>query len=224
VWFSLSWGWYGMMLWLPEFFARLNNDDDGEGGASSSNVYAENMAVAWANLPGNVASAFLVDSIGRRATLVRCMGLAAIAAAAFAAGVSFMRHTSSTSPDAARRLYVASACVFNALSVGGWNSLDLYTSEAFPTDTRSTAMGALGALGRMGSLIGTSVNGAAIASGLMTPLALSAGAMLAGAWVTGSMTLETKGRELEDRGGGGGEGFFELVDEEELIECTSEAR
>jgi len=224
VWFSLSWGWYGMMLWLPEFFARLNNDDDGEGGASSSNVYAENMAVAWANLPGNVASAFLVDSIGRRATLVQCMGLAAIAAAAFAAGVSFMRHTSSTSPDAARRLYVASACVFNALSVGGWNSLDLYTSEAFPTDTRSTAMGALGALGRMGSLIGTSVNGAAIASGLMTPLALSAGAMLAGAWVTGSMTLETKGRELEDRGGGGGEGFFELVDEEELIECTSEAR
>jgi hypothetical protein len=114
--------------------------------------------------------------------------------------------------------------VFNALSVGGWNSLDLYTSEAFPTDARSTAMGALGALGRMGSLIGTSVNGAAIASGLMTPLALSAGAMLAGAWVTGSMTLETKGRELEDRGGGGGEGFFELVDEEELIECTSEAR
>jgi hypothetical protein len=58
----------------------------------------------------------------------------------------------------------------------------------------------------------------------MTPLALSAGAMLAGAGVTGSMTLETKGRELEDRGGGGGEGFFELVDEEELIECTSEAR
>ena len=222
VWFSLSWGWYGMMLWLPESFARLNNDDEDEGGSSSSsNVYAENMAVAWANLPGNVASAFLVDSIGRRATLVRCMGLAAIAAAAFAAGVSFMRHTSSTSPDAARRLYVASACVFNALSVGGWNSLDLYTSEAFPTDSRSTAMGALGALGRMGSLIGTSVNGAAIASGLMTPLALSAGAMLAGAGVTGSMTLETKGRELEDRGVGGGEGFFELVDEEELIECTA---
>jgi hypothetical protein len=42
--------------------------------------------------------------------------------------------------------------------------------------------------------------------------------MLAGAGVTGSMTLETKGRELEDRGVGGGEGFFELVDEEELIE------
>ena len=57
--------------------------------------------------------------------------------------------------------------------------------------------------------------------GLMTPLALSAGAMLAGAWVTGSMTLETKGQELEDRGVGGGEGFFELVDEEELIECTA---
>ena len=37
--------------------------------------------------------------------------------------------------------------------------------------------------------------------------------------MTGCMTLETKGRELEDRAaaGGGREGFFELVDEEELI-------
>ena len=66
---------------------------------------------------------------------------------------------------AAGRLYVASACAFNALSVGGWNALDLFTSEAFPTEVRSTAMGALGACGRLGSAIGTGVAGAAVGAG-----------------------------------------------------------
>lgn len=222
VWFSLSWGWYGVMLWLPEYFARLA-DADGSSTTNerhvSTNVYAENAAVAWANLPGNIASAFLVDSVGRRATLTWCMASAAIAIAVFALAVSWAAG-GGVSRAAAGRLYVASACAFNALSVGGWNALDLFTSEAFPTEVRSTAMGALGACGRLGSAIGTFVAGVTVSSSYpMPPLALCGGAMLAGAGVTGCMTLETKGRELEDRAaaGGGREGFFELVDEEELI-------
>ena len=222
VWFSLSWGWYGVMLWLPEYFARLAASGESSNEPPSTNVYAENFAVAWANLPGNIASAFLVDVVGRRATLTWCMASAAAAASVFALAVSWSTGGASgggVSRAAAGRLYVASACAFNALSVGGWNALDLFTSEAFPTEVRSTAMGALGACGRLGSAIGTGVAGAAVESGLMMPLALCGGAMLAGAGVTGCMTLETKGRELEDRAtaGGGREGFFELVDEEELI-------
>lgn len=226
VWFSLSWGWYGVMLWLPEYFARLADTSDGASTNEppSTNVYAENAAVAWANLPGNIASAFLVDSVGRRATLTWCMASAAAFLAVFALAVWWATGGGASggggvSRAAAGRLYVVSACAFNALSVGGWNALDLFTSEAFPTEVRSTAMGALGACGRLGSAIGTGVAGAAVEGGLMMPLALCGGAMLAGAGVTGCMTLETKGRELEDRAaaGGGREGFFELVDEEELI-------
>ena len=222
VWFSLSWGWYGVMLWLPEYFARLAASGESSNEPPSTNVYAENFAVAWANLPGNIASAFLVDVVGRRATLTWCMASAAAAASVFALAVSWSTGGASgggVSRAAAGRLYVASACAFNALSVGGWNALDLFTSEAFPTEVRSTAMGALGACGRLGSAIGTGVAGAAAGGGLMLPLFFCGGAMLAGAGVTGCMTLETKGRELEDRAtaGGGREGFFELVDEEELI-------
>ena len=215
-----------MMLWLPEYFARLADTSDGASTNEppSTNVYAENAAVAWANLPGNIASAFLVDSVGRRATLTWCMASAAAFLAVFALAVWWATGGGASrgggvSRAAAGRLYVASACAFNAVSVGGWNALDLFTSEAFPTEVRSTAMGALGACGRLGSAIGTGVAGAAVEGGLMMPLALCGGAMLAGAGVTGCMTLETKGRELEDRAtaGGGREGFFELVDEEELI-------
>ena len=119
-------------------------------------------------MPGNIASAFLVDVVGRRATLTWCMASAAAAASVFALAVSWSTGGASgggVSRAAAGRLYVASACAFNALSVGGWNALDLFTSEAFPTEVRSTAMGALGACGRLGSAIGTGVAGAAVGAG-----------------------------------------------------------
>jgi hypothetical protein len=75
VWFSLSFGWYGLMLWLPEYFTRLTPDSsaegigtrnvggtggevygDGGGGGGGGGggvvgpdrrVYTENMLVAW---------------------------------------------------------------------------------------------------------------------------------------------------------------------------------
>jgi VNT family MFS transporter (synaptic vesicle glycoprotein 2) len=31
---------------------------------------------------------------------------------------------------------VVAACVFNAISVGGWNALDLLSAELFPTEVR----------------------------------------------------------------------------------------
>jgi len=175
VWFSLSFGWYGLMLWLPEYFTRLApsppaaegdagtgtyGGDGGDGGVlgvggPDRRVYTENLLVAWANLPGNVASAFMVDWLGRRKTLAVCMAAAAVAAGLFALAPSIAAAAGrggggdDESRDAASlwRVYVACACIFNALSVGGWNALDLYCAEAFPTAVRSTAMGTLSACG-----------------------------------------------------------------------------
>lgn len=219
VWFSLSFGWYGLMLWLPEYFTRLTpsssssasaGDVAGEAGVGvpDRRVYTENVLVAWANLPGNVASAFMVDRIGRRKTLASCMAAAALAAGLFAAAPSMAAAAAAAGgrgggDDAASdaslwRVYVACACVFNALSVGGWNALDLYCAEAFPTAVRSTAMGTLSACGRLGSLIGSAINGYLIGRSLMAPLGLASVMMLAGSAVTVGIPLETKGRALED--------------------------
>ncbi len=43
------------------------------GQAPQTRVYTENLLVAWANLPGNIASAYMVEWLGRRRTLAACM-------------------------------------------------------------------------------------------------------------------------------------------------------
>ena len=71
---------------------------------------------------GNILSIFLVDSLGRRKTACYCLAGACLASLAFAAA------------PATGAWAVAAACIFNGISVGGWNALDLITTEMFPTE------------------------------------------------------------------------------------------
>mmetsp|Transcript_22912 Transcript_22912/g.54147 ORF Transcript_22912/g.54147 Transcript_22912/m.54147 type:complete len:186 (+) Transcript_22912:362-919(+) len=131
VWFAICFGWYGITVWIPTFLEEKHIQE---------NLYFSAFLVAAANLPGNIVSALVVDRIGRRRTLYASMGLAAIFAGSLAA--------SST-----KTFIVGFACLFNAASVGGWNSLDILTVEAFPTSSRGTAMGFLSGVGRMAAFL-----------------------------------------------------------------------
>ena len=212
VWFALSFGWYGVALWLPTFFAY----SAGDGGATDARTYADALLVALSNLPGNVASAFFVDWFGRRAALAGCMAAAALALVMAADGFGpgsedeengASSAEGSSSRGRARVAFLACACAFNALSVGGWNALDLATAESFPTLARSTALGALGAAGRLGSLAGTAAIAALAGRGAgRVALWVAAAAMLAGAFAAAVGTpFETRGRRLEDEEGEGDE-------------------
>eukprot|EP00883_Tetradesmus_obliquus_P001403 jgi/Sobl393_1/11479/SZX61996.1 len=134
-WIGMCGGWYSTVLWIPEYFKAR--------GAGDSSLYAQTFAVAAANLPGNIASIFMVDRLGRRWTACLCLAGACLAALGFAAA------------PADPVWSVVAACVFNAISVGGWNALDLLSAELFPTEVRSTAMGLLGATGRLASFATT---------------------------------------------------------------------
>ena len=167
-WFALSFGWYGTMLWLPESFARSARgaDTSQETLPVPRRVYLENLLVALANAPGNVASAFSVDAVGRVKTLL--VGACGACASALAfAGVAAARNGAvrdDGDPAGTNRwvAFVLCASLFNALSVGGWNALDLLSAESFPTRARATALGVLGAVGRVGAFAGTSAMGIAV--------------------------------------------------------------
>jgi MFS family permease len=64
----------------------------------------------------------MVDRLGRRWTACICLAGACVAALGFAAA------------PADPVWSVVAACVFNAISVGGWNALDLLSAELFPTE------------------------------------------------------------------------------------------
>lgn len=63
----------------------------------------------------------MVDRLGRRWTACVCMAGACVCALLFAAA------------PASGAWPLVAACVFNGVSVGGWNSLDLISSELYPT-------------------------------------------------------------------------------------------
>jgi len=137
LWFTLNFGSYGISTWISVLFA-----DVGIG-----NPYAASFIFALANLPGNVVSLWLIDSVGRRWLLSGGMILAGLSTIGFALDV----HNAF--------VVVLFASLFNACSVAGWNSLECLSVEIFPTTARATAMGLLAACGRLGAIAGQFVNG-----------------------------------------------------------------
>lgn len=128
IWFTLSFGSYGISTWITTIF-----DEIGE-----SNPYADAFIFALANLPGNLVSIMLVDKYGRKNLLFFGMVLAGLCSIGFAV---------LTTRKDMKGPIVFCAAAFNAFSVIGWNSLDCLSVEMFPTAVRTSAMGFLAGSG-----------------------------------------------------------------------------
>ena len=176
IWFTLSFGSYGISNWISVLFT-----DVGIG-----NPYAASFIFAMANLPGNIISVWLVDSLGRRWLLTIGMVLAAVSVLGFALDQK----------DAA--VVVLSASLFNAFSVMGWNSLDCLSAEAFPTRSRTSAMGILAASGRLGAICGQFVNGS-LENNIPVLLFVTCASTLVGGIASWGLQTDTANMALDDR-------------------------
>ena len=109
VFFFISFGWYSTALWIPEYFKRRSQDAD-----LGMSIYFATFLTSAAQLPGNIASVFMVEKMGRRMTLAVSMCAGGLAALLFAAAPPGPVWS------------VTAGCIFNGVSIGGWNALDLY--------------------------------------------------------------------------------------------------
>lgn len=137
VWFTLSFGSYGISTWISVLFEDVG----------ISNPYRDTFIFALANLPGNAFTVMYLDRLGRRSLLSWGMCLAAMSSMGFALGKSNAS------------VVVLCAALFNAFSVVGWNSLDCMSVEFFPTIVRTSGMGVLSTGGRLGAITAQFVNG-----------------------------------------------------------------
>lgn len=137
IWFTLSFGSYGIGTWISSLFIDVG----------INNPYSASFIFAMANLPGNIVSFMFIETLGRRKLLSIGMTCAAISALAFALDTS------------SQGVVIACAALFNAFSVMGWNSLDALSCESFPTDVRTSGMGVLSSSGRLGAIAAQFVNG-----------------------------------------------------------------
>eukprot|EP00051_Salpingoeca_urceolata_P013547 m.170285 g.170285 ORF g.170285 m.170285 type:complete len:533 (+) comp17824_c0_seq9:304-1902(+) len=152
IWFGLSFGFYGLSMWLPSYFRNGGVDTD-------SNIYMLSFFVNLSNFPGNVFCLLFLDRVGRRATLSISMFLSATC-------VLFLFFISGSTGS------TVFSCVFSGLSIAGWNAVDVISSEVYPTILRGTAFGLMAGLGRLGSICGNLVFGEVGGNNKLLPLLL----------------------------------------------------
>jgi len=177
VWFGLSFGYYGITLWIPETFRHLNPASD-----AVLNVYMAAFLSALTNLPGNILSVYTVKSLGRTLTLstsiaASCLATLLVPFASTSLAVTLVLST------------------FTLVSVGAWNALNISTTELFDTSVRSTAFGVMAAVGRAGAILGNVFFGWFIGVGVVVPMGITAGFLLCAA-VAAWRLKETKDEVL----------------------------
>lgn len=158
VWFSLSFGSYGLMTWINTLFVQVH----------LQNVYFNALLFAASNLPGNIVTAIWMDKVGRSSMLVGSV----LAAAASLLGFAWCANTLNATG------IVLSACSFQCFTIAAWNVIDTLSSELFPTAVRSTGMGVCAASGRIGAMIAQFVNGALVGKPVRLLLVASSTLML----------------------------------------------
>jgi len=192
VWFSLSFGSYGLYTWINKLFVAVHLD----------NVYLNALLFALSNLPGNLISAFFMDRIGRVKLLIASVASAAACLLVFAF-VAFEDNVANQDTEvsdmhASTFWIVSASCGFQMFTIVAWNAIDVLTSELFPTTVRATGMGVCAASGRIGAMIAQFINGALISSPALL-LVVAATTLLAGAVTPLMLPADRTGQPVSDQ-------------------------
>lgn len=178
VWFSLSFGSYGLTTWINTIFVKVHLKD----------VYFNALLFAASNLPGNILAATLMDKVGRSPLLIGSVLAAATSLMGFAWCANSMNANG----------IVISACSFQCFITIAWNVMTTLSSELFPTTVRSAGMGVCAASGRIGAMIAQFVNGALV--GKLSRLLVVASTTLAVGALTPCLlpNADITGRPVQD--------------------------
>ena len=139
VWIALNISYYGLFLWLP-FVLQAEKD-------FTVNVYLLLALSALSQFPGYGASIWLVERIGRKATLTLFLFLGGVSALTFALAET-------------QGVYIASLFFVGFFNLGAWGAVYPY-GGALPHPPRSTAFGMVEGFGK-GAAIGPYLFGALI--------------------------------------------------------------
>ena len=186
VWFTLSFGSYGLLTWINTLFIESHLE----------NVYFNSLLFSASNLPGNLLSAMLMDKVGRASLLTGSILAASLSLLAFAY-VAAHQTSDENNTSISTSWIVLAACSFQCFTIASWNTIDVLSSELFPTSVRSTGMGVCAATGRIGAMLAQFVNGALITHPVRL-LLTAAGALFLGALTPIFLPTDQTGRPVQD--------------------------
>ncbi len=180
IWFSAYFVNYGLSIWLPTVYRtvfKLPLDVSLRYGLITQVV----------GLLGTVLCALAIDHVGRRLWFALSFAAATLALGALALYPS---------PTAEQVLTCMTIAYFfvSTINIGVY----LYTPELYPTRVGALAVGSATAWLRLASMIGPTVVGMMIASGLPSVFVTFAAIAALAAVITGLFAIETKVRVLEE--------------------------
>lgn len=149
LWFCIVFSYYGIFLWLPTLLVKAGHD------MIKSFEFVMWMTVA--QIPGYFVAAFLVDKIGRKATMSGFLLCCAVTAYMFG-------HAYSTT-----EIYLW-GCLMSFFNLGAWGILYTYSPELYPTEARATGVGCSAAFGRIGGILAPMVVASMITGADQVPL------------------------------------------------------
>ena len=180
IWFCAYSVNYGLAIWLPTVYRTIFK-------LPLEQSLSYGLITQAVGLLGTLICALVIDHVGRRLWFA-----CSFAAAALALGALAMY----PAPTAEQVLTCMTIAYFfiSSVNIGVY----LYTPELYPTRVRAVAVGTATAWLRFASMVGPTVVGTMIASGL--PAVFLTFATVAGlaAAITALFAVETKGRVLEE--------------------------
>ncbi|XP_043981399.1 synaptic vesicle glycoprotein 2B [Gambusia affinis] len=184
IFYCISFGYYGLWMWFPELFARVESS----GGSPCANVsvpsalnnqscypvktavYMEGFIIAASNLPGNIFTILIMDSTGGK-TLLSC----SLIVSSLSVFLIYVVQTKVQS--------LGLSCIFSGVSVIAWNALDVVGTELYPTQLRSSALGFFTGVGRVAAIMGNVAFGKLVDSSCTVPIMLVSALLLTGGLV-----------------------------------------
>ncbi len=138
LWFGMVYCYYGIFTWLPSLLVKS--------GHTLIRSFEFLLYMTLAQLPGYLTAAYLVDKIGRKATMGSLLAVCALSAYMFGNAQSATE-------------IVAWGCIMSFCNLGAWGITHAYSAEQYPTHARATGVGWAAACGRTGGIIAPIVVG-----------------------------------------------------------------
>ena len=181
IWFGIVYSYYGIFTWLPSLLVKQ--------GYSIVQSFEYVLVMILAQLPGYVVAAWLVEKLGRKATLAGFIGMCAVSA-------YFFGQADTVS------MIMFWGCLMSFFNLGAWGVLYTYTPEQYPTNIRAFGSGWASAIGRMGGIVAPMVvtHMMVQSNGFSAIFMMFTAVLLAVAAVILILGEETKGKTLEEIG------------------------
>ncbi|XP_075955534.1 synaptic vesicle glycoprotein 2Ca isoform X2 [Anarhichas minor] len=208
VWFTLSFGYYGLSVWFPDVIKHLQADDYASKVKVHNNeriedftfnftlenqIHKNGLFINDRFINMKLRSVAFIDSTFRNcyfddvtsvgSVFRNCTFIDALffntGGSMVLSGISCFFLWFGTSES----MMIFMLCLYNGLSISAWNSLDVVTTESFPTVRRGTGFGFCNALCKLAAVLGNLFFGSLVGITKVIPILMASSVLVGGGLV-----------------------------------------